>query len=438
MQTDKKSITGLQKTARIIIKIVLFLLLFIVILFLLVLTPPVQRFATTKVENFLEKKLKTKVEIGSISIGLPRKVVLNDIFLEDQTKDTLISGGTIKADITLFKLLSNEVEINSLQLKDITAKVKRTLPDTAFNFQFIIDAFLTEETKKTDTAQTAGLKLEVNNLALDNFRASYKDILTGNDMDLHIGGLKARIDTIDLNTSHYSIPSLDIKNVTATLKQTQPLAVAETAVQDIAEASVPSPMKINLGIINLDSFNVRYSNDVSAFYTQFNLGHVLLDGNNLDLENRIVHFDELQLNNALSVIRLGKKQMAKVLEKEIEKELKIKQQQNWSFQVDNIAINNNFLQFDNDNTPAKNYGIDYAHMRADSLSLHIKNFVMDADSIGGLVTKGEFQEKSGFELDDLQVNFLYANNQSYLKDLYIKTPGSELKRNVVLEYESLD
>ncbi len=91
------------------------------------LTPPVQRFATTKVENFLEKKLKTKVEIGSISIGLPRKVVLNDIFLEDQTKDTLISGGTIKADIAIFKLLSNEVEINSLELKDITAKVKRIL-----------------------------------------------------------------------------------------------------------------------------------------------------------------------------------------------------------------------------------------------------------------------------------------------------------------------
>jgi len=148
MQTEKKRTTGLQKTARIVIKVILFLLLFMVILFLLVLTPPVQRFATTKVENFLEKKLKTRVEIGSISIGLPRKVVLNDIYLEDQTKDTLISGGTIKADIALFKLLSSEVEINSLELKDITAKVKRTLPDTAFNFQYIIDAFLTEDTKK--------------------------------------------------------------------------------------------------------------------------------------------------------------------------------------------------------------------------------------------------------------------------------------------------
>jgi uncharacterized protein involved in outer membrane biogenesis len=194
MQAEKKTMTGLQKTARIIIKVVLFLLLFVVVLFLLLLTPPVQRFATTKVENFLEKKLKTKVEIGNISIGLPRKVVLSDIYLEDQTKDTLISGGTIKADITLFKLLSSEVEINSLQLNDITAKVKRTLPDTAFNFQFIIDAFVTAEPQKTDTAQT-GLKLEISNLAVDNLRVSYKDILTGNDMFLHVGDMKVKIDT---------------------------------------------------------------------------------------------------------------------------------------------------------------------------------------------------------------------------------------------------
>ncbi|MFN2440462.1 MAG: AsmA family protein, partial [Chitinophagaceae bacterium] len=382
-------------------KIVLFLLLFLVILFLLVLTPPVQRFATTKVENYLEKKLKTKVEIGSISIGLPRKVVLNDIFLEDQTKDTLIAGGTIKADITLFKLLSNEVEIHSLQLKDITAKVKRTLPDTAFNFQFIVDAFVTEQVK-TDTAQTANLKLEINNLAVDNLNVVYKDVLTGDDMFLHVGGLKARIDTLDPYNSHFSIPTLDIKNVTAFLNQSQPLAEAESAAQDIAEAAVPTPMKLNFGVVTLDSFNVKYENDVSAFYTQFNIGHLSLGGKDLDFQNRIVYFDELKLDNTLSAIRLGKKQMAKVLEKEIEKEVELHKQKNWTFRVNNIAINNNTFQFDNDNTPQAAHGIDYAHMRADSFSLHIKDFVLGADSIGGTITKGEFKEKSVFQLNALE------------------------------------
>ncbi|HYH14047.1 MAG TPA: AsmA family protein, partial [Flavisolibacter sp.] len=153
MQTEQRPISGIQRAARILMKIILFLLLFIVVVFLLILTPPVQRFATNKVETFLQNKLKTEVEIGSIRIGLPRLVHLQNVYIEDRTKDTLLSGGSIKVNIDLFALLSNKVQVKDIQLTDITAKVKRVLPDTAFNFQFIIDAFA-PTTPAADTTQT--------------------------------------------------------------------------------------------------------------------------------------------------------------------------------------------------------------------------------------------------------------------------------------------
>ncbi len=115
-KTPNKKPNHIRKTARVLIKIILFILLFVVVVFLLVLTPPVQRFATAKVEAYLQKKLKTKVEIGSISFGLTGKINLNNIYVEDQTKDTLISGGNIKANITLSKLFSNEVEVKDIRL----------------------------------------------------------------------------------------------------------------------------------------------------------------------------------------------------------------------------------------------------------------------------------------------------------------------------------
>ena len=43
-------------------KIILFLLLFIVVLFLALLTPPVQRFATARIEAFLETTLQTPTQ----------------------------------------------------------------------------------------------------------------------------------------------------------------------------------------------------------------------------------------------------------------------------------------------------------------------------------------------------------------------------------------
>jgi hypothetical protein len=41
-------------------------------------------------------------------------------------------------------------------------------------------------------------------------------------------------------------------------------------------------------------------------------------------------------------------------------------------------------------------------------------------------------------LGQLQTDFLYANNKTYLKDLYIKTPGSEIKRYALFTYNSYD
>src|SRR4051812_29410530 len=176
MEKEQKRINYPRKIARIILKTVLFIFLFIVFIFLLILTPPVQRFLTGKVESYLQNKLKTRVEIGSISFGLSGKVNLENVYIEDKTKDTLVSGGAVKAHLNFFKLFSNEVEIKDLELQNITAKIKRVLPDTAFNFQFIMDAFASEKSKSPDTAQTAPMKLNISDIALENINLVYNDV----------------------------------------------------------------------------------------------------------------------------------------------------------------------------------------------------------------------------------------------------------------------
>ncbi|MCW3073036.1 MAG: hypothetical protein JWP69_105 [Flaviaesturariibacter sp.] len=436
--TTTHSRTPVQRIARIILKTILFILLFVVVLFLLLLTPPVQRFATSRVENYLEKKLKTKVEIGSISIGLPRKVVLNDIYVEDQTKDTLISGGTIKADIELLKLFSNEVQINNLQLDNITAKVKRVLPDTAFNFQFIVDAFATQKTAKADTAQTAVMKLAVSNLGINNLNVVYRDVITGNDMTARIRSATAKIDSLDLANSHYSIPSLSITGMRMRFYQNTPLLKPETLATDMAKVEQPIAMKLAFGTVNLKDVAIDYGNTESALYSQLNFGNAVLTGKDLDLQNQRIHLANLKLDNTSSIIRLGRKEGARVLANEVKKEVAVQQKNGWAFQIDNIEIVNNTIQFDNDNNPKQPYGIDYAHFRGDSLNLKMQNLSMIGDSIMGAIAEGSFRERSGFELDALRGEFLYGPKGSFIKDLYVKTPGTELKRSLILEYPSLE
>jgi hypothetical protein len=96
----------------------------VILLFVLLLTPPVQKLLTARVQHYLENKLHTKVVIGRISFGLSGKIGLNDIFIADKTNDTLVSGGSIRAHLNYLKLFSNEVRVKDLELRQCNGQNK--------------------------------------------------------------------------------------------------------------------------------------------------------------------------------------------------------------------------------------------------------------------------------------------------------------------------
>jgi len=438
MQEEQIKRSRAGKIARIFLKVLLFLFLAIVIIFLLILTPPVQRFMTGKVENYLQKKLQTRVEIGSISFGLSGNIHLQDIYLEDRSKDTLLSGGTIKANVNLFKLFSNEVEVKDIELQNIRAKIRRDLPDTVFNFQFIADAFMSEKVKAPDTAATAPLKLAISDAVLDNVNLSYVDVVSGSDMQARIGNLSVTIDTMDINAPHIDIPSIIARNIRATIRQHKPLAVPEPVSSDIAEMQQAPAMRLNIGTVDLNKISVDFENDVSAFYVSLNLGQARIDGRQIDMSKNRIYLDELALNNSRSSIRLGRKEAARVVAQEIEKEIEVQKTQGWDFRIGRLRIDNNQFKFDNDNKPRMAAGMDYAHIDARDLSLHADNVVFNTDSIGAHILKGTVNEKGGLVLQALEGEVMYAATGTSLRNLYIKTPGSVIRRSASMQYASFD
>jgi len=425
-----------QKIVRIFLKTIIGILALFILIILLIQTPPVQNFARKKIQNFLSSKLQTRVEIGHLYIGFPKKIILKNIYLEDRQKDTLLSGGKVKVDIDLFKLFSNEIVINELNLESITAKVKRILPDTVYNFQFIVDAF-TPAKQPVNNTEKAALKMAIDYITLDKIRMIYKDVITGNDMDLWLGHFDSRIKTFDPSAMNYNVPTTHIRGIRANIYQSKPLMEAEPLAKDLVKAAAPIPIKFSFGEMTLEDIEVDYRNDVSALYTKFKLGDLVVHANNLDLQNRIIDLQDLQVNESNTVIRLGRKQAAKVVVKEIKKEVELEARNDWRVVIGSVRLNNNNFQLDDDNKPKLKYGMDYAHMKAEELTFHVNNLLFSKDSAAGEITKGTVREKSGFNLKTFQANFLYAQKQTYLRDLLIETPGSVLRRSAEITYPSL-
>src|SRR5438552_4956286 len=260
MQKPKTVSNYPRKIIRIVLKTIAFLLLFVLLIFILMLTRPVQRFLTVRVQHYLENKLHTKVLIGRISFGLSGKVGLNNIYIEDKSKDTLVSGGIIRAHLNFMRLFSNEVRIKDIEMQDITAKIKRVLPDTVYNFQFIVNAFTSESIKSPDTASSPPMKLDINDVSLKNVNLTYTDAVAGSDMFAHIGEFAAHIDTIDPYTQHFVVPQIMLRNSMARMKQIKPLVEPKPLSEHIKKATAPSSMNLQFGTITLEKIDLDYGN----------------------------------------------------------------------------------------------------------------------------------------------------------------------------------
>ena len=125
----------LKKSLKIFLWIIGSIILLFLILFVVIQIPSVQNYAKEKAVTYLEGKIKTKVSVDSLAIEFPKKVILQGVYFEDQKKDTLFAGEKLAADISLFQLINNKVEINTLELVGISANLNRD-SKAIFNFGF--------------------------------------------------------------------------------------------------------------------------------------------------------------------------------------------------------------------------------------------------------------------------------------------------------------
>src|ERR1700704_4403949 len=127
-----KRIVG--RISRIILRVVIIFLFLIVIFLFLLQTSFVQNFGRKKIQAYLESKLHTKVIIGGLSVDFPKTIVLKNIYLEDQHRDTLLSAGNLNLDVNLWGLLHHKAVVNDIQLDRWTVNIERLLSDSAFNY----------------------------------------------------------------------------------------------------------------------------------------------------------------------------------------------------------------------------------------------------------------------------------------------------------------
>ena len=413
----------------------------ILLLIFLIRLPSVQNYVVGKVSNYLENKLGTQVDIGHIYINFPKKLELNDVFFADESKDTLIAGESLMVDINMFKLLKNTVEINELQLKGITAKINRKLPDSTFNFDYIVAAFSSEKESTPTADSSSALTFDIDKVLFERIKFVYKDDVIGTSADIYLNKFDTRVSKFDLtNNMAFGMPNVKIDGLSADIKQWAVISSQDSIKasdfgitdQSVEQSSLlPS---IDIKTVDLKNIFIRYDDKAINMQSKFDIKNLAGNIDQIDLNKEIVKLKEIKLSQSDSEVLFGKTTTEHTFD---DKADTTTSSVNWKVSVDKLAIEKTNFWFKDDNE-ARTKGIDYFNLKLTDIAGALDGLYYSSDSISGDLKGFTVKDHSGFDLKMLKGDFVYTNTGATIKDLLLETPNTLIQDEIVTSYPSLD
>ena len=135
--------------------------------------PAIQRKSTAIIQDELSELLNTEVSIGNIDLGLLNRIIIQNVHLKDQQGNEMLTVARFSAKFDIQPLLRGKISISSIQLFGMNARLNKANPKSPANFQFVIDAFKSDDKEKKDF----NLDLRINSLLIKRGNVRY-DVLS--------------------------------------------------------------------------------------------------------------------------------------------------------------------------------------------------------------------------------------------------------------------
>lgn len=206
--------TGIRLKRFFTILILLFVkyLIFVIIV---AYSPALQSFLAKQATEFLTKRFDIDLSIQKIYIKIPNQLVLNDVLLKDQNKDTLLSSNEINVKISRVKLFGKELFIDEVNI--LKPEINAIIDTNGIaNYSYLFGKFSSDKEKKTEPSSGKSFDIFLNDFKITDANLKYKNLESldknkGFDMqDLDIYGInltvnnfKYQADTIELNIKDF-------------------------------------------------------------------------------------------------------------------------------------------------------------------------------------------------------------------------------------------
>jgi len=424
----------LKKILRILSRIVLSIFILFILLILFVRSPWGQDLIIEKVTKYVSEKIDTKFEIGKLYLSFSGNLTIEELLLEDTSKDTLMYSRYLEAEVPLYPIVfGHQLEVDLVDWKGLKANVSRKDSIEGFNFQFIIDAFASspEENPKSNQVE-APLDISLGVISFEEFQLSYQDEVIGIDTELTLGKFYLESKSIDLEAMKFHLSKLRLENTSITYDQFKRFESENTEEELALSWIIVDDLSIN-------KLGLRYNSSpedtkADVFLDEFTFSN--LDANlnlqTISLQDLVLRDSQfaLEVNPNLSE---SKVELTETSPKPNELFLWPK----WTVEVGEVDVVNNSVSFlQNGKQPIE------GEFSTEALSIKELNFKAESillskeEDLSFRIDNLQFKEESGIEVKEFRVDANLNSNEIELNDLKLEVNKSLVYADLILNYAS--
>jgi len=355
------------------------------------------------------------------------KIKVKDIqvsFNDKQSGNNLkVAFNELDTRVKTFDLQQNSYAIDDLYFDGLNLKLKQDL---------VKEVSKKVEEKVDSLSESQPMKIGLKGIKLTNFNVEYADENTQMFAKVLFKEFKTKINRLDLENNDFEIGNILLNGLNLDFQQKSYQKIEQESEVDVKNQN-EKPFRIALNRIDLLNSKINYQDGNSKINAKVILEKLNTKINKVDLENAIYEIDEIKLkgSNILANLYLAENNSdSNVQENSNSKPINLK--------LNELELDDSKIVYNNTAIKPQVKGLDYNHLNFSRLNASIKDFQMLDNSFVGSIKKLETQEKSGLNVQKLQTDFLYSEQQAYLKNLVLKTPKTFIQDEVILTYQSVN
>ncbi|MBO9727066.1 MAG: translocation/assembly module TamB [Chitinophaga sp.] len=396
----------------------------------------VQSYLREQGEIYLRKKLHTKVQIGYLRARGWQYLELRNVYVADTANQALLYSGTLKVHYNLLSLINNELRIDKLDWDTVLINVYKHPGDSAFNFQFAINAFVSPSAKPDTLAPETGttLQFRLKDITLRKVKLSYTDAPGGMNAVVTWDSLHIDPDDLLVDDGIYAFRGISLDGLKGFFRQSYvgPAITSAAPPPPPVEDTNSASLHLLLKKLQISNSSFVYSDEGSGISTAWNIASLLLRNSSIDQDSTHIQVGDLTIGSTTGLVMMvpGKDTVPAAP--------KDTTPNTWQVFATQVNLDKLAVKYDNGGPAPKAAGPDpdYNHLMLTRFSGKINNLRYKPDSIMVDIKSLTAQDKSGFTIRKANMDVLFTPHTLALRNFLLQTNKSILRKQITITVPS--